>query len=77
MKTLFQRWLVVFVSIAFLVTVFISYRIQSRQALKQAEELLRVNLEDAVRQLDRTQKNLKIIETLNKKSALAKARAVS
>ncbi len=75
MKTLFQRWLILFVTVAFIITVYVSYTLQSKQANEKAKELLRVNLADATRQLERNNENLKVIREMTKSSAIAKARA--
>ncbi len=77
MKSLFQRWLILFVTIAFIITVYVSYNLQSNQAIDKAKELLRVNLADASRQLARSNENLKVIRDMTQEGALAKARAVA
>lgn len=77
MKSLFQRWLILFVTIAFIITVYVSYNLQSNQAVDKAKELLRVNLADASRQLARSNENLKVIRDMTQEGALAKARAVA
>lgn len=77
MKSLFQRWLILFVTIAFIITVYVSYNLQSNQAVDKAKELLRVNLADASRQLARSNENLKVIRDMTQEGALAKTRAVA
>lgn len=77
MKSIFQRWLVVFVLVAFCFTVAVSYLVQSNQAKKQAINLLRLNIADAERQISETQSNLNTIRIMTANSALAKAKAVA
>ena len=77
MKKIFQGWLIVLVAFAFVLTVFLSYRIQTSQATSKAKELLKVNLSDATRQLERSQQNLKTIREMTENTALAKARALA
>lgn len=48
----FQFWLLVCVLIAFLVTCLLSFRVQSGIAVREAEENLRLNLEDICKDVD-------------------------
>lgn len=75
MKTIFQRWLVLFVVLACCFTIAISYIVQTRQARNQAKVLLKLNLDDAARQVKQTRDNLATIRSLSNNAALAKCRA--
>ena len=77
MKKLFQKWLLLFVAGAFLLTFVISWWVHSGLAHDSALELLRVKLDDATRQVERTQENLKTVTEMTEASALAKARALA
>ena len=75
MKRLFQKWLFVFIAGAFLLTFAVSWYIHSSLARESAEELLRVKLADASRQVKYTQANLKTVVQMSNATALSKARA--
>lgn len=75
MKQLFQRWLLLFVGVAFLLTLGASYWIHSYLARQSAVAILRVKLDDAKRQIERTGENLETVRNLSNQAALAKARA--
>ncbi|MDD4817459.1 MAG: SpoIIE family protein phosphatase [Victivallaceae bacterium] len=75
MKKLFQRWLLLFVGVAFLATLGVSYYIHNRLAHESALEILHLKLADAERQLTQTRENLKTVRAMNNTAALAKARA--
>ncbi len=75
MKILFQKWLLLFVSIAFFVTFAASWGIHSSLAKNAALELLRVNLDDAKRRVETNEFNLKTIVTMSDATALVKSRA--
>ncbi len=75
MKKLFQKWLLVFVAGAFLLTFGISWWIHSSLARNSAIELLRIKLDDARRQVERTQANLDTVVQMSNSAALSKARA--
>lgn len=77
MKRLFQRWLLLFVGIAFLLTFISSYCIHSSLAEKSALELLSIKLDDAKRHMLQLESNLVTVRSMNNDSALAKARAFS
>ena len=71
MKKLFQKWLLLFVAGAFLLTFVISWWVHSGLAHDSALELLRVKLDDAARQVERTQEYLKTVTEMTEASALA------
>ena len=75
MKTLFQRWLFLFVSGAFLVTFVLSWHLHSFLAENSAMDLLQSSLEDACQRVRSTEHNLKMIIEMSDKAALVKARA--
>ena len=58
MKTIFQKWLFVFVLAAFIITFLSSWWIHSNLAENSAVELLQNNLDDAARRVISTRKNL-------------------
>lgn len=77
MKRLFQKWLLVFVAGAFLLTFGISWWIHSSLARESALELLRIKLDDAARQVEHTQKNLETVIQMSNSAALSKAHALA
>ena len=77
MKRLFQKWLLVFVAGAFLLTFGISWWIHSSLARESALELLRIKLDDAARQVEHTQKNLEMVIQMSNSAALSKAHALA
>ena len=74
MRHIFQRWLLVFVLIAFALTFCVSFFVQTRQAEQNAIELIGIKINDAQEQIDQNDKNLASIRMLNDETALAKAR---
>lgn len=77
MKKIFQKWLFVFVLIAFLITFGISWRIHSRLAREATISLIRTTLKEASGQVIKTQNNLQTIIKLSDAAALAKTRALA
>lgn len=77
MKKLFQTWLFVFVSGAFLLTFGVSWKIHSALARDSAIALLRVKLDDARKQLEHARQNLETVIHMSDAAALSKARALS
>ncbi len=75
MKKLFQKWLLLFVSIAFLLTFTVSWWIHSYLAKNSALELLRANLDDIRCRVMTTESNLKTVIAMSNSAALAKAHA--
>ncbi len=75
MQKLFQKWLLLFVFAAFLVTFAASWYIHTTLAKRSAMELLRMKLSIAREQVIHTQENLKTVIDLSNNAALAKARA--
>lgn len=77
MRKTFQKWLLLFVTIAFFVTFFVSFWIQTRQARNSGINLIRLKIEDMKKQLEINDENLFAIRQMTSKAALAKARAFS
>lgn len=75
MKKLFQKWLLVFVAGAFLLTFGVSWHLHSSQARISALKLLRIKLDDAQRRVQHTRENLAAVVQMSNTAALAKARA--
>ncbi|MDX9868618.1 MAG: SpoIIE family protein phosphatase [Kiritimatiellia bacterium] len=75
MRTTFQKWLFLFVALAFLVTFGVSFFIETRQARNNAVGLIRLKMEDARRQIGRNRENVATIREIADATALAKARA--
>ncbi len=76
MRKLFQKWLFVFVIAAFLLTFGASWIIHNALAKSAAQAFLRVKLETAKHQVERTADNLETVIALSDASALIKARAL-
>ena len=75
MKKLFQKWLLVFVAGAFLLTFGVSWWIHNSLARDSAIGLLRIKLDDARQQVEHTQANLDTVVQMSNSAALSKARA--
>ncbi len=77
MRKLFQKWLFLFIFGAFLLTFGASWVIHNALAEDAARELLRLKLEAARHQVERTQANLETVIALSDTAALTKAQALS
>ena len=75
MKKIFSIWLTIFVVAAFAITLFCSYRIQSRLAKETALSMLNENLNDAEARILHSNNNLIHIKELTENGALTKTRA--
>lgn len=75
MRKTFQKWLFLFVVIAFIVTFCISFSIESRQAKGNAVGLIRLKMEDARKQIVVNRENIATVRSIVDAAALAKARA--
>ena len=75
MKKIFTIWLTIFVVAAFMITLFCSYRIQSKLAKETALSMLDKNLNDAEERILHSIKNLERIKELTENGALTKTRA--
>lgn len=74
MRETFQKWLFVFVAMAFLLIFALSYYIQTDQAQKSAIGLILLKITDAEQQLVTARSNLARIEELTRSIAIFKAR---
>lgn len=77
MRKTFQKWLFVFVFIAFVVTLLISFFIQTRQSWQHSEALIFGRIADAREQVERNTANLEIVLEGNRATALTKARVLA
>ena len=75
MKKIFSIWLTIFVVAAFAVTLFCSYRIQSKLARETALTMVDENLNDAEARILHSNNNLIHIKELTENGALTKTRA--
>ena len=75
MKKIFSIWLTIFVVAAFTITLFCSYRIQSKLAQETALNMLNENLNDAEARILHSNSNLERIKELTENGALTKTRA--
>ncbi len=73
MKKSFQKWLFIFVLLAFVLTFTGSYLVQTALSQKAAEVLIGLKLKDACAQLDNANKNYKNISFLTRHLALVRA----
>ncbi|MBS1369085.1 MAG: SpoIIE family protein phosphatase [Lentisphaeria bacterium] len=74
MKRVFQTWLLLVVSCAFLLTFSISYFIHTKQSRRSASEQIRLKLADAQNQLTASAASAKQLLQINEDAALLKAR---
>ncbi len=77
MRKTFQKWLFLFVAVAFLVTFGISFSIETRQAKHNAVGLIKLKMEDARKQIVVNRENVATIRAIADATALAKARALA
>ena len=74
MRKTFLKWLFFFIVAAFIVTLGISFYIQTRHAHQNAERIILLKIEDASHLLRISSENVKEIEETTKNNALIKAR---
>lgn len=77
MRRTFQKWLFLFVAIAFVLTFLISFSFQTKQARENAINLINLKLEDARKQIEDNRKNVAAVREFTDFAALAKARALA
>ncbi len=77
MRKTFLRWLFFFILTAFIITLSISFYIQTRNAHQMAEHIIQIKVEDASRMMKVANENLKEIDARIKNNALTKARTFS
>ena len=75
MKSLFHKWLLLFVVLAFGFTFGFSWYLHRKEAKKNALQLLELNLTDAANRVKRAEVNLQTITEMSAASAIAKTRA--
>ncbi len=77
MRKTFQKWLFIFVFTAFIITLFISFSIQTQQAEENALHLINLKIEDAKEQIAQNDNNLALVTAINNAEAIDKAHALS
>lgn len=77
MRKTFLTWLLIFLSIAFILTFLISYHFQSGQAYKNAEKLIYLKIDDIIKQVEVNNSNLLEIRRESDSNALAKVRSLA
>ena len=75
MKSLFHKWLLIFVVLAFGLTFGLSWHLHRKEAKNNALKLLEVNLKDVAGRVQREEENLQTITEMSAASAIAKTRA--
>ena len=75
MRALFNKWLLLFVVLAFGFTFGLSWHLHRKEAKKNALQLLSLNLADASNRVKKAEVNLKTITEMSAASAIAKTRA--
>ena len=75
MSSLFHKWLLLFVVLAFGVTFGLSWHLHRKEAKNNALKLLEVNLNDVAARVRREEANLQTITEMSAASAIAKTRA--
>ena len=75
MKSIFQKWLFLFVLAAYAVTWGATFFLQTKQAEYAAAELIRLRISDAKTEVARSSGNLERIKLENRVDAIAKARS--
>ncbi|MDO4583965.1 MAG: SpoIIE family protein phosphatase [Planctomycetia bacterium] len=77
MQKTFQKWLFLFVAMAFVVTFALSFYIQTRQAQENARRLIHLKIQDAIEQIDQNSQNQHLQREIRERQSLAKARALA
>ena len=75
MKSLFRKWLLFFIVLAFGLTFGLSWHLHRIEAKENALQLLEVNLNDVAGRVKRAENNLQTITEMSAASAIAKTRA--
>ena len=75
MKSLFHKWLLLFVILAFGLTFGLSWHLHRKEAKNNALKLLEINLNDIAERVQREEANLQTITEMSAASAIAKTRA--
>ena len=77
MRKTFQKWLLIFVIGAFLITLCLSFYLQTRESHSNSIDLIDLKLDDAVKQIKLNTRNVEAIRIMTESEALAKARALA
>jgi hypothetical protein len=77
MKTLFHKWLLLFIVLAFGLSFGLSWYMHRKEAKENALRLITINLKDVAGRIKRADNNVRIITELSAASAIAKTRAFS
>jgi serine phosphatase RsbU (regulator of sigma subunit) len=77
MKSLFHKWLLLFVILSFGLTFGLSWHLHRKEAKNNALKLLEVNLNDVAARVKREEANLQTITEMSAASAIAKTRALA
>ena len=75
MRSLFRKWLLFFIVLAFGLTFGLSWHLHRIEAKENALQLLEVNLNDVAGRVKRAENNLQTITEMSAASAIAKTRA--
>ena len=75
MRSLFHKWLLVFIVLSFGLTFGFSWYLHRQDAKENALQLLEVNLTDVAGRVKRAENNLQTITEMSAASAIAKTRA--
>jgi serine phosphatase RsbU (regulator of sigma subunit) len=75
MRSLFYKWLLLFVVLAFGLTFALSWHLHRKEAKENALQLLEISLNDVAERVRREEANLQTITEMSAASAIAKARA--
>ncbi|MCQ2559860.1 MAG: hypothetical protein MJ157_04030, partial [Clostridia bacterium] len=77
MKKAFLKWVLLFISLAFLLTLVFSFALQTKHSRENAFKLLELKIEDAEKQIQQNNKNLITLREMNHAEALAKTHALA
>ncbi len=77
MRKTFQKWLLLFVASASVITFCLSFYIQTQQAKNNAIDLVRLKIADAKRQLLNASENVETMRAITNAVAISKARALA
>ena len=75
MKSLFHKWLLFFIVLAFGLTFGLSWYLHRKDAKEHALRILEINLKDVAERVKRAENNLQTVTEMSAASAIAKTRA--
>lgn len=73
MEKIFHKWLFCLIGIVFVLALFLTYLIQTRYAQSESLNLIELNVSEAKKQIEQSNKNLEAIKKLSESLALTKA----